>query len=336
MKQKIRPDTLRMLRNRKNLSQEALAKRSEKMRQKVGIATIKRIEARTETEFYMAREEVANRLAKTLGVEVGELAKKLTVNELDRAKKLRKLGMRQLRVTVDENVSLAFRMVEQLYGIPIRAQIEMAPLFTALLAEGSLAWRRKRLAEIRQKAEELSALGGGNFSFAWTAERALEAAHGEEDSIRKRDVFGRDVDEDTYDLGYDPYQNNPFVDYLKELKRELGDADMTIDPDAIGIGPSGFPDYRIGAKMLEELTGDDPDAKYALACGHVRLGDIPEELMGEEKTRQRVEWLKSRIPEEELADLRARRAELDELFPNIDLTNLMADANKSEGSQDDT
>jgi len=332
MKQPIRPATLKAMRERRGLSQAKLEARSDEMRLKVGIATIKRIETWTKTDVYMASTAVAERLAKVLGVAVEDLAKEPSADSFDRSKKLRKLGMRQLRAAVHENTSLAFRMVEHLYGIPVRAQIEMAPLCMALLAEGSLAWRRKRLAEIEQKAEELMSLGGGNFSFAHAVYRTQDAACEEEESIRKRDVFGREVAEDTYDLGYDPNTNNPFADYLRELARNLDEADFALDPDGIReIGLHGFPEYRIGAVMLDELTGGNADAEYALACGHVKLADIPDELLGEDNTEKRIEWIVSHIPEEELADRREARAELQKLFSSIDIDISTSDRDNQGG-----
>ena len=313
MKHPIIPETLRTLRERQRLSQAQLADRT-RGKLSVSLPTIKRIETATGT--YMANPRVAKGLAKALRVEIDVLAKEPAPDELDHKRKLQQLGMRQLRTFVPENTSLAFRMVEHLYGIPIRAQIEMAPLCMALLAEGSLAWRRKRLAEICQKAEELYSLGGGSFSFARAVYRTQDAGLEEAESIRKRDVFGREVAEDTYDLGYDPNTNNPFADYLRELARDLDDADIALDPDGIPeIGQYGFPEYRIGAAMLDELAGGDPDAEYALTCGHVRLADIPDELLGEDNTEKRVEWIVSQIPEDELAD----RKEAHKLFASINI-----------------
>lgn len=317
MKQPIHPDTLRTLRERRGLSQAKLEDRSKEMRQEVGIATIKRIETWSETETYMANRRVAERLAKVLGVNVEDLANEPEAADVDR--KLRKIGMRPLRAAVHENTSLSFRMVEHLYDIPVRTQIEMAPLCMALLAEGSLTWRRKRLAEIDEKAEQLMSLGGGNFSFAQAVYRTQEAARDEEDSIRKRDVFGKHVAEDTYSLGYDPNTNNPLADYLRALARDLGATDVTLDPEVSEIGPFGFPEYRIGAGLIHELTADDADAEYALACGHASISDIPEAILGTEHTERRVEWLISQIPEDELSERKARHAEIRSLLgdPNL-------------------
>ena len=300
MKQPIHPDTLKAMRQRRGLSQAKLEIRCAEMRQKVGIATIKRIETWDKTPTYMATPIVAERLAKALGVEVSDLAKEPKADDVGRAKDFPGFGMRQLRAAVPEKTHLSFHMVEHLYGVPVRTQIEMAPLFMALLAEGSLAWRKKRLAEIEEKADELMALGGGNFSFVRNVYHTQEAADYEHESIRKRDVFGKHVAEDTYSLGYDPNTNNPFADYLRALASDIGTNDAKLDPRFVEIGPSGFPEYRIGGGLLDDVAAGNFDAEYALACGHARIAEIPKELLGADNTEKRLEWLISKIPEEEI------------------------------------
>ncbi|WP_217358834.1 helix-turn-helix transcriptional regulator [Ruegeria sp. HKCCA0235A] len=336
MKQPICPAMLKTLRERRGLSQAKLEARSEEMHQKVGIATIKRIETWDGT--YMATPTVAERLSKTLGVGVEDLCKVPATDEVDHKRKLRKLGMRQVRATVHENTMLSFRMVEFLYGIPVRAQIEMAPLFMALLAEGSLAWRKKRLSEIDEKADELMSLGGGNFSFAHAVSRIQDAAFEEEQSIRKRDVFGKDVAQDTYDLGYNPNFNNPFADYLREQAQAHGGAEIVLDPAPFGseIGQFGFPEYRIGIERVNKLTGNDPDAEYALACGHVNIADIPTELQSEDTIEKRVEWIISHIPDDEVDDRKARREDLNELLARNDPGLSETNQASSEGNQNDS
>ena len=166
MNVQIHPAMLKTLRKRLHKSQEELAKSSEKMLQKVSIATIKRIEASDDAEPYMATRTVAERLATTLGVGVEELARRPAADDAEDLREPSGYRKRKLRISIDQSSWLAFRMVEHRYGVPLRGQVEMAPLCMALLAEGSLVWRRRRLAEIDNKVEELHSLGGGNFSFA--------------------------------------------------------------------------------------------------------------------------------------------------------------------------
>ena len=225
---------------------------------------------------------------------------------------------------IDAETALAFNMVEHLYGIPVRSQILMAPLFTALLAEGSFNWRRKRVAAIEEAAERLHSLGGGHFSFAYAAYRATDGAADERDSIAKRDLFGAHVGDDAFDLGFDPSENNPFADYLADYLHvfaEEAEAKKTITLET-GSGwktSEGMPEYKVGADIIGQVTGSDQEAEYALMRGHVRLKDIPDELRGDDKQEVRVAWMIARIPAEELAAWKAERDELMATVGDFDL-----------------
>ncbi len=310
MTRPIRPQTLKALRERRKMTQAGLAARCVHIGQKVSVATIKRIEASGQ-EAYLARRTVAERLAKALRVGAEDLAKPPQPEDIDRFEALRRLGLRELRRTVRESTALSFRMVKHLYGIPISAQVEMAPLFMALLAEGSLAWRAERVAEIKTKSEELISLGvHGHLSFTIAAYSVHDGSEAEEESIKKKDLFGEDDFEEAHDFGYDRSTNNPFADYIRKLARDLGDVPITVDPDDNDWTDSnGFPEYRIGNDLIEELTSGNKDAVYALACNHAKIREIPEDLLGEEQAERRVEWLISLIPAEELSARRAWRAE---------------------------
>ena len=316
MSVQIHPAMLKALRKRLHKSQEELAKSTEKMCQKVGIATIKRIEASDNAEPYMATRTVAERLAKTLGVGVEDLARRPTADDAEDLRESSGIGKRKLRISIDQSSWLAFRMVEHRYGVPLRDQVEMAPLCMALLAEGSLVWRKRRLAKIYNKVEELHSLGGGNFSFANVVWRVDELGNGEDESIRKRDLFGENIHEETYGLGYDPNVNNPFADYLRKLGEDLHRArdqdadtrpDLSIDVEE-PLKSSGFPDFMIGSRELSELTNHDVYADYAIAFGHARISEIPAELLGEGNVAERTKWLVSCIPDKELAELEAEHA----------------------------
>lgn len=336
MATQIHPASLKSFRDRKHWTQEQLAEAT-KGKSKVSLPTIKRIES-TKDGSYPANDRVAEGLAKALGCTIDDLSKPPT-DEAAFEASLRRSGYRPLRTMVDAETALAFNMVEHIYGIPIQTQVVMAPLFTALLAEASLAWRRERVAEIKEAAGRLMSLGGGHFSFASSAYRADEGADLERKCIEKRDLFGKDVWDQTYDLGYDDSTNNPFADFLKYLAQQAEAKTVAFRGDWFdeidGWKTSeGMPQYRIGADIIESITGLDDDAEYALLRGHVRLKDIPADLLGDEKEADRIAWLTSRIPQEELEKRKKERAELLALLGDISLANSIATADGAEEADD--
>jgi len=313
----IHPEALKAYRGRKQWTQRQLADATQG-RNNVSLPTIKRIEA-AKHGAYPANDRVAGELAKALGVRIEDLSRPPSAAE-DREASLRKFGYRPLRTMVDGETALAFHMVQHIYGIPIRSQIEMAPLFAALLAEGSLAWRRKRVEAIEEASAKLQELGGGHCSFVRAALHVDDGTAEERHSIAKRDLFGVQASEQAFDWGYDRSMNNPFADYLEHFASQASMQTITFDKEFGWKTSEGLSNYRIGADIIEQLTGGDPDAEYALLRGHARLKDIPEELLGDGREPERVAWIIARIPAEELA---ARKAEFDELSAliNIDLSD---------------
>ena len=323
----IHPEALKAHRTRKRWTQEELCEATGGPN-KVSLPTIKRIES-TKVGVYPAQDRVALTLAKVLGVSTEELGKEPT-ERAQLEESLRRVGYRPLRTMIDAETALAFNMVQEIYGIPIRSQIEMAPLFMALLAEGSLAWRRKRVKAIEEASEALQALGGGHSSYVHTAWRIDEGTAAERESIENNDFFGIDVSEEAFDCGYDRSQNNPFADYLQEFAIEVGAKNIRFDAIFGWKTSEGLPNYRIGSEIIDRLTDDDPDAEYALLSGHVRMKDIPEDLMGDKMKEKRVAWMIAQIPEEELAVRNAERQSLMSLIDTFD-----PPTNSTEGGSDD-
>lgn len=319
MTKPILPEALKVYRKGKHWTQKKLADATLNPN-KASEPTIKRIEG-YKNGAYPARDSVATGLSKALGVTIDDLAKAPAQDDVG-DEVLRKRGYRAVRAMVDAETALAFGIVEDLYGISIHSQIEMAPLFAALLAEGSLAWRRKRIDKIEDATSALWRLGEGHFSFAKAAaSRAENDALGERTAIDKRDLFGKQLPDVVYDVGYDPYENNPFADYLEAFAKEADTKTVTFEKRFSWKTPEGLPYYRIGAGLIEHLTGSDPDAEYALLRGHVRLKDIPKQLLGDDKKDERVAWMIARIPSEELAAREAKiaadQARLQELLDTI-------------------
>jgi transcriptional regulator with XRE-family HTH domain len=284
----IRPETLRYHRERVPMSQDALATAS-----RVSKKTI----ARIETGRTNPNPTTVRRLAEALRLKPEALSK-APDQTADPERELRKLGYRPIKAHVDGETAIAFEMVEELYGIPIQSQILMAPLFAALLAEGSLTWRRQKVAAVQEAAANLMRLGYGHLSFANSGYIAEQGAYDEEASIEERDLFGNMIGRDAIDHGYDPSANNPFADYLREFS--AGFQSETIELDTFGIGvwktPEGMPEYRIGRRRFDDLTDGDYWAGYALTRGHAKLQDIPKTLRSEEAREKRKAWLADQIP----------------------------------------
>jgi transcriptional regulator with XRE-family HTH domain len=315
----IHPTVLRAQRKSKGLTQQQLSDAT-RGRDKVSLPTVKRIESTK--GGYKANNRVAKALAKALGIEVEMLSTPPSEIE-NHESALKEHGYRPLRTMLDAETALAFKMVEHIYGIPIRSQIDMAPLFTALLAEASLAWRRERVGKIEETANQLMKLGSGHFAYANAACRALDGAVGERESIEKRDLFGENVDDVAYDFGFDPSTNNPFADFLKHLAAKVEAKTISFDENPGWKTSEGLPEYRIGAEIIDDLTGDDPDAEYALLRGHARLKDFPQELLGEEKKTERIAWMIARIPKEEMEKRKAEQEKFSALMADPDLSDLI-------------
>jgi len=300
----IRSSTLMSLRDRRSMSQADLSRATEGP-ERVSLSTIKRIEGAHGE--YEANPRIVKKLAEVLKAKPEDLAKEVS-DAADPEAELREFGYRPLKTVIDGEAALAFQVVEKIFGISVRSQILMAPLFAALLAEGSLSWRRQKLAEIDEAAKKLMDLGGGNFSFANAAYRVQEGARDEEASIAKRDLFGSEVGQDAFDLGYDRSRNNPFADYLRAFAEKADAAEIVFDPDRLGEWktPEGMPEYRIAPAFLESLTGGDNWAEFALMRGHVRIRDIPEELLADDAAGDRIKWLVAQVPPEERAKHEAR------------------------------
>ena len=286
----IKPETLKALRNHYALSQDELAIKSKVAKKTIGdIELGKRKKANANT---------TKQLAKALKVEPADLAKDFGEIDFSQSKSDRMPGYRKISESIPADAHLSFDMVEHLYGVSRKTQIEMAPLLMALAAEASLNWRREKLNEIAEATSALGSIAEGHLSFANAVYCVEEGAKVEEDSINKRDLFGRTATEAAYDLGYDPDTHNPFADYLRDFARQNSSENISLDPDEIWINANGMPDYQIGSRIIEALTDGDQWARYALSHGIVRIQDIPQKLMTKEKRNERVKWLADKVPPE--------------------------------------
>ena len=280
---KIDSDRLRILRERKGFTRPQLEKLS-------GITerTIQRLE-REPHRSQKTREDTLNHLAKALGVESGVLTGDLPIPESD-------------EVPVYDQAPktrLAYDLIKRRYGVSRTEIINMAPLFFALLAEGSLAWRREKLKEAEEAFSRLWKIdgfwsGGG----AYIEHGMNEGTFAEEESIDKADLFGEHLDDD---MGkpFDSSKNNPFTYYLRKLANELNIPGVVdVDGGVLSIASNfKFPHYDICSEELDHIANSSQDAKKALEIGFARLSEIPDELMAEDASEKRAKWLTEKLPD---------------------------------------
>ena len=187
---------------KQGLTRPQLAERS-----KITVRTIQRLENEPQ-QCQKSRKDTLERLAKALGVKEGVLTGELPLPESGKAP-VSDSERVQIGAQIVPKVRLAYDLIKRRYGVSATEIINMAPLFFALLAEGSLAWRREKLKELKEGIDRLEEIDGfwreNHFPFAVTVDdNDIEA---EEDSIdkinAKANLFGEHLlGCMTYDLDY--------------------------------------------------------------------------------------------------------------------------------------
>ena len=292
---KIDPERLRTLREQRGLTRLKLAERS-----KISDRTIQRLEKEPQ-KSKKTQEHTLNSLAQALGVKTGVLTSELPLPESDKASADDDLDRVQIGAQIAPKTRLAYDLVKHRYGVNATDIINMAPLFFVLLAEGSLAQRREKLKEVEDmlvRLDEIRDTGG-----TWSAEFSQAAVLAEwgsdwdKASIASADIFGEDLlDTDVY--AFEPNKINPFVHYLRNLAGDLAIPDV-VDVDKGDLNFRSqykFPYYDICREELDYISNGSPKARRTLETGHVRLSEIPEELMAEDAGERRVKWLEDKLP----------------------------------------
>ena len=281
---KIDPHHLRHLRKRKRLSRGKLAERA-----KISERTIQRLELEPE-QSQSTRDHTLDRLATALGVDEGVLTGEMplppeekTIPDPERV---------QIGALIAPKARLAYDLAGRRYGVSATEIINMAPLFFVLLAEGSLAWRREKLGKASEAIRCLEQVDSeiGSLVFEESAIVADNALHMERESIDRADIFGKHL--------FDFATGNAFASYLCKLAAELGRPGVVhLEQNDLSYGsPAKFPDYNVWKDELEIVTNGSDDARRALEMGKARLGDIPDDLIGDDGGEARAEWLAHRLP----------------------------------------
>ena len=299
---KIDPDRLRSLRKKQKLSLVKLAEKTKRVNPPgINEKTIQRLES-TSQQNTAVREHTIESLVKALSVEPGVLTGELPLPESDDTPADNPDRV-QIGAQIAPKTRLAYDLIKRRYGVNATEIINMAPLFFVLLAEGSLAWRRKKLEDMEEvisRFEQIeSELGyemlGRELGYEILGDLIWEDyVESEEGSISKGDLFGKDLYHLSGNMPFDPSTNNPFASYLRKLADDLAILDVvSVEPDVLSFGsPLKFPDYDV---CLKELDSDEEIVRLCLIAGRVRLSDMPEELMAEDAQEERKKWLEDNL-----------------------------------------
>jgi transcriptional regulator with XRE-family HTH domain len=299
----INSDTLEYFLGQRGMTQADLIRKS-----KVGKATISRIFS---GKVKKQNDETTKRIAGALGVLIEELCAPVDKAAIQNAK-LREMGVQMLRATLSGEKWWNYDMVHSRYGISLKDQLDFAPISIMMLAEASLAERRKNIEKMRQGLRDIDSGTSDHLRIDLGINRAENILYSEESSIEKNDIFGHvllESADDDLEIGFDPEQTNPFADFIGKMIETLG-APIEIYKDYLGMPDTGLWEYQIAPAEMERITGGDPRATMALNRVYVRLRDIPEDLMPDDQTEPRVAWLRAKLPEEIWAKHEAEMAAL--------------------------
>lgn len=280
----LHPQALKTLRNKKGLSQEELAGR-------IGVTPgqISRWECGKSVSL---RKRSRAALTKALGVTWDELTREPSGDIEDY--QLRQTA--KLSLHVKRETRTALEIVALLYGVRWSDIVDLAPLLFLIMAEGSLAYRSKRVDEIEKDLDELvqkSQESLPHLAPAFDGFRSHDAGielSAERESIKARQVFG-------VDNPYDIDNNNPFANYLDHFLGDVrGRLIEDIFPRWMGDAPSwSFTDKLLSA--VTEIQGDTEQDRDALR--YVANGDIDLRILREKRksaTEQEFElWLRTEI-----------------------------------------
>jgi len=237
MNNAICPEALKTLRKQKGWSQIQLAEKSHCSKEQIS-----RWERGQSLKLNSNSRE---RLTKVFGVSWEELTRPPKPNDEYESKWFPTV---QLNVRVRPEARAALILACLRYKVRPADIIELAPLLFLITAEKSLAARQTKIDAIDEqweRAAEESTKAAPHLAPAFfIPSDANEAIASEQESIRRREVFGP---EESFDV--DDY--DPFVVHLKHLLKDLPDGLI----EDLSPRYSRGPDYRIAEDALCEITG---------------------------------------------------------------------------------
>ncbi|TGP86395.1 XRE family transcriptional regulator [Mesorhizobium sp. M2D.F.Ca.ET.223.01.1.1] len=207
-----------------------------------------------------------------------------------------------LHIPMPSHVQLRYDLIQERYRVSMLDLVEAAPMLFMLAARSSLSWRRDKLEEARSHLAGLRASMGYVLTDAQTTMLASieEGIATEAKAIENGTLFTPS------EFSAQLFESNRFLDWVDATASEPDDIEL-IALRKVSSAPEGLHlPHNVCRKTLYDIAGHpgEPGASraiYALASGEVRLHDIPEDLRGAEKRKERIAWLGEQVdgPEDE-------------------------------------
>ena len=183
----------------------------------------------------------------------------------------------RVKVSIGKHVQTALHLVAARYDVRPGQVLDVAPLLFLIVAELSLLERRRRLEEINtalHDAEEILLRNRAHLGGVITANNtaAEDQLIQEEESLDKRDVFGRSIKYEYWEEG----NEGPFVHFVNGLAKSLPkDAVRSID----SFDSDMIETYQIAEDTLRECTGisendeQGKDLLHYIRCGFIDFAE---------------------------------------------------------------
>jgi hypothetical protein len=247
------------------------------------------------------RRSNVEKIAAALDMPVEALLEPPSADLSERAAK--KSGMQRFVIDLPTETLNQLWFVKANYRVSVRALIEWAPLLFTIVAEKSLAERRKKLDEWFEAAKEAISNAPDRYNDEVGALQSdIEDLYWiERESIDSRDLAGGYTKEHTTEEG----GGNPFLSFVEGLATngvsaldddwsELFFYGATIEDISYFIYDHSWSNFSGHTLLVDSLRDDHGGmALSALEDKDVLLRDIPEELLSEERRQERVRWLAS-------------------------------------------
>jgi transcriptional regulator with XRE-family HTH domain len=292
----LSPKNLKALRDRKNWSQEELAKRSG-----LTARSISQWEISGASQIPVQQKSFSG-LVRALGERAEVLSGDASLPSESKPHKIQMKLHPQTRLNLD--------LLSKRYGVTIDDVVNVAPLLFVKAAEAALTRQAQEL-----KKDENTQESEGYLEHTLGL-RDHNDEHdgfhpGEYFEVRDAAINNRDIFEAEADYYYEDYfeRPNPFANYLQEecVQHRIGQ--ILKHPHTVFSYFSDYriPQYLICSDELEQITCGSWIARMALVYGVTTVPEIPEDLWEPQNSGKRVAWLEGKYQQAQAADEEEQR-----------------------------